>query len=88
MFLGWYDPDRKKPARLKLAQAIERYEEKFGEAPGLVLTNPVDAGELRTPTKADPGEPALPIREAAYIPRWTFYVGRPEVAAAPAALAA
>jgi hypothetical protein len=86
MFLGWYDPDRKKPVRLKLAQAIERYEEKFGHAPDLVLTNPVDAGDLRTPTKADPGDPALPIQEAAYIPRWTFYVGRPEEA--PAALAA
>jgi hypothetical protein len=33
MFLGWYDPDRKKSARLKLAQAIDRYVEKFGETP-------------------------------------------------------
>lgn len=86
MFLGWYDPDRKKPVRLKLTQAIERYIEKFGEAPDLVLTNPVDAGELRTPTRAYPGEPPLPIEEALYIPRWTLYVGRPEEA--PAALAA
>ena len=86
MFLGWYDPDRKKPARLKLAQAIDRYVEKFGETPDLVLTNPVDAGDLRSPTKADPGELLLSIQEAPYIPRWTFYVGRPE--AAPAALAA
>ena len=86
MFLGWYDPDRKKSARLKLAQAIDRYVEKFGETPDLVLTNPVDAGDLRTPTKGDPGEPALPVQEAPYIPRWTFYVGRPETA--PVALAA
>ena len=85
MFLGWYDPDRKKPARLKLAQAIERYVEKFGGAPELVLTNPADAAELRTPTKAHPGEPPLPVQEAAYIPRWTFYVGCQDEAPALAA---
>ena len=40
MFLGWYDPDRKKPARAKLAEAIERYEEKFGRKPRFCLTSP------------------------------------------------
>jgi hypothetical protein len=30
MFLGWYDPDKKKPARDKVEAAVERYVEKFG----------------------------------------------------------
>ena len=71
MFLGWYDPDKKRPARLKLADAIERYAEKFGVPPVACLTNPIEAAELAGDSKA----PNLPIRAAAYIPRWTFYVG-------------
>ncbi len=71
MFLGWYDPDKKKPARLKLAEAIERYAEKFGVAPEACLTSPIDAAELSVDAKA----PALPVRAAHFIPRWTFYVG-------------
>ncbi len=71
MFLGWYDPDKKKPARRKLAEAIERYVEKFGAAPTACLTSPAEAAELAGDAKV----PDLPIRAAAYVPRWTFYVG-------------
>ncbi len=71
MFLGWYDPDKKKPARLKLAEAIERYAEKFGAAPEACLTSPIDAAELAADAKA----PALPVRAANFIPRSTFYIG-------------
>jgi hypothetical protein len=71
MFLGWYDPDKKKPAREKLTEAIERYVEKFGAAPVACLTNPADAEELAADKKA----PKLPVRAVSYIPRWTFYVG-------------
>jgi len=78
MFLGWFDPDKKKPARLKLADAIERYEEKFGARPAACLTNPTEAAELAADAKA----PKLPVRAAAYIPRWTFYVGVEEEPAA------
>ncbi len=46
MFLGWYDPDKKKPAREKLAEAIERHVEKFGAQPELCLTNAAEAAEL------------------------------------------
>ena len=45
MFMGWYDPDRKKPARQKVAEGIERYIEKFGVEPELVLTSETDAEE-------------------------------------------
>lgn len=75
MFLSWYDPDRKKPARLKLEQAIERYTEKFGRTPSVVLTNPVDADALRQPAKAYPDPLPLPVEEAAFVSRWTFYIG-------------
>lgn len=85
MFLGWYDPDRKKPARAKLADAIERYVEKFAADPELVVTNPTDAAELMVASKAYPGEPPLPIRQAPFVARWTFYVGAIEDAALVAA---
>lgn len=71
MFLGWYDPEKKKPARLKLEDAIERYVEKFGVAPVACLTNEAEAAELADDAKA----PALPTRGVAFIPRHTFYVG-------------
>ncbi len=71
MFLGWYDPDKKYPARAKLAEAIERYVEKFGAQPEVCLTNVADAAELA----ADQGAPNLLIRGVSYIPRFTFYVG-------------
>jgi hypothetical protein len=81
MFLGWYDPDKKKPAPQKLAEAIERYVEKFGHAPAACLTNPTDAAELAAAKPA----PAVAVRAVGYIPRWTFYVGiedEPETAIA------
>jgi hypothetical protein len=73
MFLGWYDPDRKKPARQKVAEGIERYIEKFGAEPDLVLTSEQDAAELLTPAKKTPlPAPKLPVRTVAYTPRWTY----------------
>lgn len=71
MFLGWYDPDKKKPARKKLVDAIDRYAEKFGVPPEACLVSPVDAAELAADSRA----PQVPIRAVPYIPRWTFYVG-------------
>lgn len=75
MFLGWYDPDRKKPARAKLADAIERYEEKFGRTPRYCLTSPQDAVDLAEPSRKFPGEPPVAIQARGYIARWTFYIG-------------
>jgi hypothetical protein len=75
MFLGWYDPDRKKPARAKLADAIARYEEKFGRTPLFCLTSPQDAAELAEPSRKFPGEPPVSIQARSYIARWTFYIG-------------
>jgi hypothetical protein len=71
MFLGWYDPDKKKPARDKVSDAVERYVEKFGGDPVACLTSVPDAEELTTDKKA----PDLLVRGVHYIPRFTFYVG-------------
>ena len=84
MFLGWYDPDKKKPAREKLAEAVERYAEKFGAAPETCLTSVADAEELGADKKA----PSLPVRGVNYIPRWTFYVGVEDAPAPELPLAA
>jgi hypothetical protein len=75
MYLGWYDPDRKKPARAKLEEAIARYQEKFGRAPRFCLTSPQDAAELAEPSRKFPGEPPVTVRARGFIARWTFYVG-------------
>lgn len=81
MFLSWYDADKKKPARQKLSDGIERYAEKFGTAPETCLTNPVDATALAADGKAAP----IPVRAVSYIPRWTFYIGVEDEPAARAA---
>ncbi|HET7110821.1 MAG TPA: hypothetical protein VFI41_08100 [Gemmatimonadales bacterium] len=75
MFLGWYDPDRKKPARAKLADAIERYEEKFGRTPRFCLTSPQDAAELVEPSRKFPDAPPVAVQARGYIQRWTYYIG-------------
>jgi hypothetical protein len=71
MFLGWYDPNKKKAAAQKLAEAIARYQEKFTAEPTEVLCHPIEAEELRV----DVRERDLIITGVHYIPRHTFYVG-------------
>ncbi len=83
MYLGWYDPDRKKPARAKLAEAIERYEEKFGRSPRCCLTSPLDAADLAEPSRKFPGEPPVTVEARGFIARWTFYIGEDTVSPPP-----
>lgn len=75
MFLAIYDPDKKKPARQKLQEAIDRYTEKFAHAPRFCLTSPQDAVDLSEPTRNHPGELPVQVQARGYIARWTFYVG-------------
>jgi hypothetical protein len=75
MFRGGYDPEKKKPARRKLEEAIERYEEKFGAYPEAVLTSVADAEELSNDNKA----PDIIVRGVNYIPKFTYYVGIDEL---------
>ena len=67
MYCGWYDPDKKKPTKTKLDDAIERYVEKFGEYPEEALVNSAAVAEI--------GEHDLIITGVNYIPVNTFYVG-------------
>lgn len=69
MFLGWYDPDKKRPASEKVAEAIARYREKFGSDPETCLTGPANAAEL------DGAGLPIPVRAVSFISRHTFYVG-------------
>jgi hypothetical protein len=36
----WYDNDRKKRASIKIDEAVERFVEKYGRQPAVVLVNP------------------------------------------------
>lgn len=73
MFLGWCDPDRKKPARMKVADAAKRYVEKHGERPETCIASVPDAAELEADSKRTDG---LTVKGATYVPRHTFYIGR------------
>jgi hypothetical protein len=52
-----------------LADAVDRYQEKFGRAPRYCLTSPLDALELAE--SASPVE----VHGRSYIARWIYYVG-------------
>jgi hypothetical protein len=71
MFLAWFDPDKRRPAHLKLEDAVAVYREKFMDEPVLCLVNEIEAAELASHA----GDVGLPVKEAHYIARNTFYVG-------------
>lgn len=71
MFLGWYDPDKKKPARHKVDEAVERYRDKFAGPPATCLTSVADAAEL----ERDQAHLDLVVKGVTFIPRFTYYVG-------------
>ena len=80
MYLGWYDPDKKKAAGHKLADAIYRYERKWGRKPSVALMNAADISQLTE-------DIGVEIRTAAHVAPNTFFVGddepeEPELAAA------
>lgn len=78
MFLGWYDPDKKKPARLKLVDARNRYVEKFGSEPEACLTSHPDADELNEDSLT---AQTMIVKGIHYIPRYTYYVGQEDTTA-------
>jgi hypothetical protein len=71
MFLVWYDGDRKRPLRAKIEAAAERYQERFGAAPELVLLNPAQAGE-------EAEIAGIPIRTTPLVSPNHLYIGREE----------
>lgn len=69
MFLVWYDSDRKRPLRAKIEAAAERYQERFGTAPELVLLNPAQAGEQAEIA-------GIPVRTTPLVSPNHLYIGR------------
>ena len=78
MYLAWFDANPKKPIAQKIAEAHERYVEKFGRKPRVCLVNPGDVIP----------ESPVELRPLAYIGRHCFWIGVDEAdeqeAAAPA----
>jgi hypothetical protein len=68
MYLGWYDPDKKKTIEQKLAAAVERYEMKWGRKPSVALVNSAEVVEM----------PGIAVRAAVHVPPSTFFVGEDE----------
>ncbi|MEX1158428.1 MAG: hypothetical protein WEC79_05810 [Thermomicrobiales bacterium] len=71
MYLGWYDPDKKKKPERKLAEAIARYERKWGQLPSVALVNVADAAQL-------PEDAGVEVRVAQHVAPNTFFVGDDE----------
>jgi hypothetical protein len=68
MFLVWYDNDRKRKLEEKVAQAAERYTERFGVAPAIVLLNPAQAGEAEVVA-------GIPVRATSLVLPNHVYIG-------------
>lgn len=68
MFLIWYDNDRKRKLAEKVAQAAERYTERFGVAPEIVLLNPTQAGEIAAVA-------GIPVRATPLVAPNFLYIG-------------
>lgn len=72
MFLIWFDNDRKRPLHAKVEAAMERYQERFGSVPELILLNPAQAG-------AEEAIAGIPIRTTLLVSRDHFYIGTEDV---------
>jgi hypothetical protein len=75
MFLGWYDPDRKKPARAKLAEAYCTLSRKVWPNTALLPDESTRRRGTGGAVPKVPGEPPVSIQARNYIARWTFYIG-------------
>lgn len=76
-YLAWSDPSRRRPVTEKVQQAAERFIEKTGRVPGVVLCHPDDAAMLGTETAVtlNGTATALVVRGVGFVGRHTFYVG-------------
>jgi hypothetical protein len=77
----YQDHDKNYPASEKMCDAIEAYMRWSRKRPTVVMVNPYTAQEIRDtdPAYIDPDLVAgVDIREARYIGRNVFYVGREE----------
>jgi hypothetical protein len=69
MYLAWFDANPKKPVAQKIAEAHQRYVEKFGRKPLVCLVNPEDVI----------AESAVELRPLKHIGRNCFWIGFDDV---------
>lgn len=67
-YLGWFDPDAKRPLADRARDAAARFRAKHGTEPAELLVNAADAPALA-------GAEGLPAVVGRPVPRNTFYAG-------------
>jgi hypothetical protein len=65
VYMMWFDDSAKKPAAIKIEEAVAAYVKHFRARPNLVLVNEADRTEL----------PGMLIRSASFVRRDNFWVG-------------
>jgi hypothetical protein len=70
MYLGWFDDNPKKPAALKIEEAIGAYVDRFKARPNVVLVNEADRADIN----------GILVRSEGYIRRNNIWVGWEDVA--------
>jgi hypothetical protein len=70
----WFDDSAKKPAALKIEEAVEAYIRHFKSQPNVVLVNEADVEPVK----------GVRVRSAAYVRQHNFWVGWEDPAAAAA----
>lgn len=78
MFLGWSDPDRARPVRGKVCDALLAWVNHFDQEPTMLICHPRDWARFERERAKGIGGTAplnLTVRTEAFIPRNTFYVG-------------
>jgi len=46
IYLGWFDDNAKKPVPTRIAEAVERYIQRFGQQPNVVLVSDREGVEI------------------------------------------
>ncbi len=70
-YMMWFDDDRKKPATLKIEEAVTAYERRFHRPPNVVLVSERE--------EVDAGMP-MQLRPQPFVRPSHFYVGYEEAA--------
>lgn len=65
IYLGWYDDSLKKSVIVKIDEAIERYEAKYGVSPNTCLVSPLEMAE----------HPRIKVAPASWLRPGYYYVG-------------
>lgn len=72
VYLGWYDPDKTRPAFNKMGDALAAYNRKFpNRRANTCLCHPTDAAEIL----AGGATLELEVKAVFSIPRHTYYIG-------------